>query len=235
MRKSEKSTKDAAANAAAWGLPRVLGFFATHRATREQLYPSEWFFVKDCLKEGMSVLDIGCAQGGFASVLAEQLSSFSYTGVDVNAEMIARARARHPRHRFFQVHEGDYSLLGNETFDLVLALGILHLHETWRDTIAAAWKHTSGTLILDLRETDGLTIEDKTTSFFRMDFNGGDASHTAACLPYIVVNSAEALATVRGLCPGARRLARYGYLHPTSPAATCPIEEVMATAYRIDR
>jgi hypothetical protein len=149
--------------------------------------------------------------------------------------MIARAQAWHPRHRFFQVHEGDYSPLGNETFDLVLALGILHLHETWRDTIMAAWKHTSGTLILDLRETDGHTIEDKATSFFRMDFNGGGATHTAACLPYIVVNSAEALATVRRFCPEARRLARYGYLHPISPAATCPIKEVMTTAYRVDR
>ena len=81
-------------NAAAWGLPGVLDFFSRHRTTSEDVYPSEWLFLKDRLRDGMSVLDVGCAQGGFASVLDEHLGDFSYTGLDINSEMIALARER---------------------------------------------------------------------------------------------------------------------------------------------
>jgi hypothetical protein len=50
-------------------------------------------------------------------------------------------------------------------------------------------QHCRGTLILDLRETWQDGIEDKARSFFRMDFNGGDAEHSGSRLPYNVINS----------------------------------------------
>lgn len=222
-------------NAAAWGLPRVLDFFDSRRASTEEVYPSEWFFLKDHINEGVSVLDIGCAQGGFARVLGEHLARFSYTGVDINADMIARARDRHPGHTFHHVPEGDYAVLGNTRFDLVLVLGILHLHESWRDTVAAAWQYTGGCLILDLRETDGPSIEDKSVSYMKMDFHGGGDEHSAMTLPYNIINAGEALGTVTGLCEGAARISHYGYLHPVSSAAVCPVDRVMATTYCIER
>lgn len=225
----------AADNAAAWGLPRVLDFFAGHRDRTEEVYPSEWFFLKESLEEGMSVLDVGCAQGGFAAVIAEHVRAFSYTGLDVNQEMVRRARARFPAHAFHHVKEGDFSALGGARFDLVLVLGILHLHEGWRDTIAGAWRHTARRLILDLREWEGATIEDKAVSSMAMDFAGGGESHAQARVPYIVVNSGEALATLLALAPGAAGMARYGYLHAPSATATTPARRVMTTCYRIDR
>jgi len=218
------------ANAAAWD--GVVDFFDHERATTAQVYPSEWFFLKDRLREGIRVLDIGCAQGGFATVLAEHLAEFSYTGADISPDMLARATARHPGHRFVLTPEGDYSALGGERFDLVLVLGILHLHEGWRHTIAEAWSHTEGCLLLDLRETDGPTLEDKTASHFRMDFGGGDGSLT---LPYIVVNAAEALAEVRRACPGSRRISRFGYIHPVSSSAVTPCREVLSDVWCIER
>ncbi len=217
-------------NPQAWD--RVVGFFDGERSTTAQVYPSEWFFLKDLLKDGVSVLDMGCAQGGFASILEENLKGFHYTGADISAEMLARARARHPGHRFVQIAEGDDSALGDGSFDLVLVLGILHLHEAWRDTIAQAWKRTANVLLLDLRETDGPTIEDKALSWFRMDFGGGDGS---ASLPYIIVNAGEALATIRRLCPGARRISRFGYTHPVSASAVTPCPEVLSDVWCIER
>lgn len=223
-------------NADAWGLPGVLGFFDTARATTDQVYASEWFFLKDRLAEGIRVLDVGCAQGGFASVLAEHLADFRYSGIDINPAMIARARERHPGHSFHAIAEDqDWSALAGERFDLVLVLGILHLHEGWRDTIARAWAHTASCLILDLREYEGATIEDKAVSSFCMDFGGDDADHCETRLPYVLVNSAEALATMRRLTPGARRLSHFGYLHPVSGSATCPVEQVMANVWCIER
>lgn len=223
-------------NAEAWGLDGVLNFFETARTSTGQVYESEWFFLKDRLKNGISVLDVGCAQGGFASVLGEHLGRFAYTGIDINPDMVARARARHPGHTFHAVAEdGDWPELETGRFDLVLVLGILHLHEGWRDTISRAWARTTGTLILDLREYEGPTLEDKAVSFFRMDFGGGDAVHAETRLPYVLVNSAEALATIRRLTPGARRISHFGYLHPLSGSAMTPVGEAMANVWCIER
>lgn len=222
-------------NADAWGLPRVLDFFAGHRNSAADVYPSEWFFLKDRLREGITVLDIGCAQGGFASVLKERLTAFEYTGIDINADMIARARALHPGAVFHHVREDDFSVLGSARFDLVLILGILHLHESWRNTIAAAWAHTHGSLILDLREIEGPSIEDKARSWFRMDFNGGGEDHGSVTLPYNIINAGEALAAVAGSCPDAAGISHYGYRHPVSRAAVTPVDTVMATVWCIER
>jgi SAM-dependent methyltransferase len=225
----------AESNADAWGLPGVLGFFETERTTSGQVYASEWFFLKDRLWEGMSVLDVGCAQGGFAGILAEHLKDFRYTGLDISDAMIARARERFPRHRFLHLPEGDDAPLGEEAFDLVLVLGILHLHESWRETLAMAWRHTCGTMIFDLREVGGPSIEDKAVSWFRMDFGGGDASHAETRLPYNLINAGEAQRTVADICGAAKRVAHYGYLHPVSSSAVCPVEKVMANTWCVER
>lgn len=222
-------------NAAAWGLPGVLDFFAGHRDRTSEVYPSEWFFLQESLTEGMSVLDVGCAQGGFAAVIAEHVRGFSYTGLDVNAEMVGRARARFPQHTFHHIEEADFSPLGEARFDVVLVLGILHLHEAWRATIRAAWRHTAHRLILDLREWEGETIEDKAVSYMAMDFAGGGADHAEARVPYIVLNAGDALGQVLALAPGAAAIARYGYLHAPSATAVTPAPRIMTTCYRIDR
>jgi SAM-dependent methyltransferase len=222
-------------NADAWGLPGVLDFFTRRRATTDEVYASEWLFLKDRLTEGVSVLDVGCAQGGFASILGEHLDTFAYTGVDINAEMIARARDRHPGHTFHHVEEGTFELPATAKFDLVLVLGILHLHESWRETLTRAWAHTCGTLIFDIREKAGPTLEDKSRSYFKMDFNSDDASHAETTLPYIIVNSGEALACTLECCPDASHVQRYGYQHPTSDSAVTSVENVMASVYCIER
>lgn len=227
--------KPTAGNAAAWSLPRVVDFFATHRTGTADVYASERFFIEPRLKPGIRVLDVGCAQGGFASVLAEHLTDFEYTGVDISADMIAAARARHPKHAFHQVDEGTLGPARDRQFDLVLVLGILHLHEKWRDTLAAAWGATAGSLIFDLRETDGPTIADKERSYMRMDFHGGDARHAETRVPYIVLNAGEALGAARTICDGAKRLSRYGYLHAATASATTPVAEVMASVYCAER
>jgi SAM-dependent methyltransferase len=228
-------TADANANASAWGLAGVLEFFAARRGTSAEVYPSEWHFLKDKLTEGVSVLDIGCAQGGFAAVIAEHVKDFRYVGADVSPEMVARARARFPRHTFIDVREGDYAALGAERFDLVLVLGILHLHETWRRTLAAAWARTRGALIFDLREWDGATIEDKSRAYMTMNFHADDETHRAVRLPYVLLNAADALRAVRDVCADARRIGHYGYLGRPSATAVVPADRIMMNAWCAER
>jgi len=220
-------------DAEAWGSSGVLDFFGHNRRSSADVYPSERFFLDGKLREGMSVLDVGCAQGGFADILSEHLQSFSYTGVDVNAAMIERARARHPKHDFFCVTEADYSALGEAKFDLVLVLGILHLHDSWRDTLRGAWARTRNSLIFDLRHTGGPTVEDRDRSYLAMDFGG--SSRDDARVPYILVNAGEAQKLVEDTCADARAIAQYGYRHAVSPSASTPLDHVIAATWCVDR
>jgi SAM-dependent methyltransferase len=222
-------------NASAWGHTSILNFFDRMRLTTSHIYPSEWFFLKDKLVENISVLDIGCAKGGMANVLAEHLKHFQYTGVDINAQMIATARERFPQHSFHQILEEDYSLLMDEKFDLVLCLGILHLHECWRSTIRLAWQHTKKSLILDLRETHLASIENKSEAYFKMDFDNTDNPDSDYILPYNIINTSEALAVINEICPDATRIAHYGYTQKLSKLTVSPIAAVMANVYCIER
>ena len=220
-------------NAESWNQPNVVSFFDNHRTTKSDVYPSEWFFLKDQLKEDMSILDIGCAQGGFAGIIGEHLSKFSYTGVDISKEMITKASAKYPQHVFHHVNENDYSAL-SEKYDMTLVLGILHLHETWRDTIKIAWKHTKSVLILDLRETFGKTIEDKTKSYFAMDINGSNGDYSEV-LPYNLVNTGEALETIVSICSGLEKISYFGYLQDPSNTAVIPTNKIFANVYLIQK
>jgi len=59
--------------AQAWAAPEQIAFFSRKRATLADLYPSERVFLDPLLVEGVSVLDVGCAQGGLASAIAEKV------------------------------------------------------------------------------------------------------------------------------------------------------------------
>mgnify|MGYP001186933542 CR=1 FL=1 len=220
-------------NSESWSLPNVVSFFDDHRLTSLDVYPSEWFFLKNQLHENMSVLDIGCAQGGFASIIKEQINNFSYTGVDISKEMINKATMHYPQHKFLHINEGDFSSLSG-VYDMTLVLGILHLHETWRKTIEAAWKHTKTALILDLRETFENTIEDKDQSYFTMEINGPNGSYSDV-LPYNLINSGDALETINSICTGAKKISHYGYQQVPSNTTSTTVDKIFANAYLIQK
>lgn len=219
--------------AALWSTPGWVEFYETRRGTTQDIYPSEWLFLKDLLAEGITVLDIGCAVGGLASVLSEHLSRFEYTGVDLSQDMIARAQHKHPRHRFHVVGEADLSVLADARYDLVVCLGVLHVNRRWREMIAGAWARAKQCFLLDLRETSGATIEDETVSYFNVEalLQTGVPAH----LPYNIINTAEALHTLVQLCAGATGFQHYGYLAGASPSAVTPTRQVLMNTYRIDK
>jgi SAM-dependent methyltransferase len=70
---------------------------------------------------GQRVLDIGCGPGE----LVPFLQGLEYVGLDQSAEYIAAARQHYPEARFVCERIGDHVVRG-ETFDLALAIGVLH-------------------------------------------------------------------------------------------------------------
>ena len=217
----------------AWNDKSWITFYEDRRNKTSDAYPSEWFFLKDLLAEGMSVLDIGCALGGLASVVSEHLRDFSYTGVDISAEMIRGAKARHPSHRFYVIPEADVSVLGGSEYDVVVILGVLHLSRKWREMISGAWARTGKSLLIDLRETSQATVEQEEVSYYQVGQFLGNRSK--ATLPYNVINSGDALATIVENCKGAVKLQRYGYLAPVSEGVYTPAKTVLMSTYRIDK
>ncbi len=55
--------------AAFWNQSVVVEYCESHRLSMQHVYPSEWHYLKELLRRGMSILDIGCALGGFAGIL----------------------------------------------------------------------------------------------------------------------------------------------------------------------
>ena len=218
-----------------WSDSTLPDYYETHRQSTADLYPSEQFFFKDLLVEGSSILDIGCALGGLALIVTECLREFSYTGVDISHEMISRATARFPQHRFVWVPESDLAVLDGEQFDLVFCLGVLHLTRRWRDLVGAAWRHTRRGLLFDLRETYVPTLEDEGRSCFVVEPASRSGARAKMTLPYNMINTADALQTVMERCPHAGKLARYSYLSEVSKAAKTPVTHAFMTTYCIER
>ncbi|RKY24101.1 MAG: hypothetical protein DRP83_08155 [Planctomycetota bacterium] len=81
------------------------------------------------LPRGVSLLDVGCGLGDLLAYLQLAGLAVDYTGVDVVAEMLARARLAHPEARFVQADIfGDASALAGEMFDIVYCSGTLNLN-----------------------------------------------------------------------------------------------------------
>jgi len=226
---------DKAVNADAWQLPGVLSYFHDARSTTDQIYPSEWKFLEGLLEEGMSVLDVGCAQGGLAQVLGEHLSEFEYTGLDVSEEMVRLAKERQPHHAFHQIAEGCFDLPLDRQYDLVTVLGILHLHESWRDTLRSAWEYTGKNILFDLREWHGATIENKSKSYMTMSFASDSPDYELSRLPYIILNEESSSSLVHDICRGYENIQSYGYAHAPTSAAVTPVETLTVRTWCVGK
>ena len=90
------------------------------------------------------------------------------------------------------------------------------------------------TFILDLREVTEPSIEDKSISYFQMNFNGGNQT-IVETLPYNLINTNDALAAIQSICKDAKRISFYGHSQKVSEAAVCPTDNVFAKVYCVER
>lgn len=71
---------------------------------------------------GDRILDIGCGPGTIVSYLP----SCDYVGFDLNPKYIEIAKAHFPRAQFVCERVSQFSLANEKSFDVVMALGIVH-------------------------------------------------------------------------------------------------------------
>jgi cyclopropane fatty-acyl-phospholipid synthase-like methyltransferase len=94
-----------------WG--NLVGGSATTRAlVREYIRP----------EADAQTLEIGCGPGNIVPYLPQS----GYLGFDLSAEYIEEARRRFPRAKFICERVSKFSLSQQHSFDLVIAIGIVH-------------------------------------------------------------------------------------------------------------
>ncbi|MDG2094645.1 MAG: class I SAM-dependent methyltransferase [Phycisphaerales bacterium] len=76
------------------------------------------------IRDGNSIIDVGCGLAGFLDYLNDRQINVDYTGIDVSEEMISRCRSRYPNNDFLT---GSFLNLGKIKADLVVASGIFNL------------------------------------------------------------------------------------------------------------
>lgn len=93
-------------------------------ATRERLYWDELRRFVDYVREGETVLDVGCGDGRAVEVF--RAKKIAYAGVDFSAEAIATAKARWGSEAAFDVGDVLELPVPGNRYDAVVAAGVLH-------------------------------------------------------------------------------------------------------------
>ena len=170
-----------------WGLKPSIEYFKSKRKNISDLYEGEKKIFSKIMFEKCSILDIGCAEGGFIKIIKSFIKNFDYTGVDVNPKMINLAKKKNPKYNFYEKNEF-HTKFGNKKFDIVLILGLLHLNKEWKKTLLKDSKYSKRYLIFDLRETSKKSVENIKKSYFRMNFDSKIKKYREIHIPYNILN-----------------------------------------------
>jgi SAM-dependent methyltransferase len=131
--------------------PDLVAFYAQHRNRPEDLYPSERRFLPWLAKQSASVLDTGCAAGGFSNIWRHFQPDINYIGVDVSASLVEVAATLHPDLVFHQGNCAEGLQFPNRYAEVVAALGWLHWELRYRAAIKELWRLTDRFLFFDVR------------------------------------------------------------------------------------
>lgn len=131
--------------------PELVDFYSAHRNAPEALYASERRFLPWLARQAQSVLDVGCAAGGFSNIWRHYGRDLAYTGVDVSAPLIEVARRAYPDLRFLQGDCIDGLPLPDRAATVVAMLGVLVWIPQYREAMRELWRLTDRYLFLDHR------------------------------------------------------------------------------------
>jgi SAM-dependent methyltransferase len=162
--------------------PELTAFYSVNRNRPEDLYPSEQRFLPWLAKQSDSVLDTGCAAGGFSKVWRKYNKDIVYTGIDLSSSLIQTAKDLFPDLTFLQGNVVEGIDLPDRYADLVQALGWLNWEPNYCKAMNELWRLTKTYLFLDVRLTVG---ENVIVTTQKLSFNGDWDG--AVVTPYVVV------------------------------------------------
>lgn len=155
----------------------MVDFYSQHRNNYKELYPSEKRFLPWLAQQSTSVLDVGCAAGGFSNIWHHYNPRIHYNGVDLSTTMTEYARKVHPQDNYLVGDCPEGLPLPAGYCTTVAALGWLHW-EPKRNfkAIREMWRLAEKYLFYDLRLV--ARVEDETSIQQRLEFDGHWDGHT---------------------------------------------------------
>jgi 2-polyprenyl-3-methyl-5-hydroxy-6-metoxy-1,4-benzoquinol methylase len=204
-------------------------YWERNRNRVDDLYPSEKYFFLPVIKKSLSVLDVGCAAGGFTDIVYGINPSTSYTGIDVSDNLIKSAIKRHPEASFCSYDGVTFpDKLG--LYDLVYSFGVLHHVDDWHGIVQQMLSFSKKHVLFDLRLTSDTTINDITKSYQKICFNGEWDGKTI--ISYNINNIGEVIQKLMSITDKEDRIDIFGYLSPPTKLAVTTQETVtMASIY----
>jgi len=208
--------------------PDLVEFYSEHRSRPEHLYPSEAHFLPALATGARTVLDVGCGAGGFAAIWRHFNPALAYTGVDASAALIDAARRLHPEHTFVQADGAGPLPFEDGAFDVVAALGWLHLEPRYPQALDELWRVTRGSLFFDVRLHDA---PDDLHARQRLALSGDWDGETT--IPYVVASWPALARRLVNLRPA--RLRAHGYFGPPAATVTGVDGDVCLTTIVLER
>ena len=210
--------------------PALVAFYETHRSAPEDLYPSERRFLPWLARQVDTVLDVGCAAGGFLNIWRHfATGALTYTGVDVSVQLIESARRLHPGVEFLV---GDCAAGLPATLarsEAVQALGWLHWEPRYEAALRELWRLTNRWLFFDVRLVEG--EHNLETGRQRLALHEGSGADTST--PYICVAWNNFARLLRDLRPA--RIYAYGYWGPPADTVEGVARDVCFATFVLER
>jgi SAM-dependent methyltransferase len=208
-----------------WALhPDFVVYYEDHRDSPEDLYPSEARFLPWLASKARSVLDVGCAAGGFRSIWQHYAQHVRYEGVDLSPALVDAARRLHPDSEFHHGDVLDGIELPDRRADVVQALGWLHWVPEQEQALAELWRLAGRFLFFDIR----IVADPSAAGVGRQrialvgDWDGKTET------PYVTVAWSELARMLAALGPS--EIYGYGYwAHPSETSRDVPDDVCMAT------
>ena len=221
----------------AYRTDELVRFYASNRVRWDQFYESERVILGQVARRfgpPRTVLDAGCAIGGLGLALQEQFGSLeTYTGVDINSQVIKHAERQARSWQQFHCADVATANLPQDAFQWVVSFGCADWNLEPVATVRSLWERVApdGLLILSLRLTDLPGVCDLKISYQRIVFLGSDDG--AEIAPYVVFNVADAIGLLASLGPDL--ILGYGYWGPPSKTAVTPYERLAFTVFAVHK
>ena len=182
----------------------------SRRDSWDSLFRSERYFLKKIDGRYKTILDVGCALGGLASVFDKLVSGVQYTGVDISQAMVDRASEQYGQHEFVRVNILEFDV--DKTYDLVFSTGVCQHEPKFHEVIKKLTALSHSYVLFDCKLVSGVpSVIDIAKSY--CDY--------ADRLYYILVNIVDLLDFLRGL-PDVKSINIFGYFAPPVGSAILP-------------
>jgi SAM-dependent methyltransferase len=182
-------------------------------------------FEKLNLNAASTVLDLGCGCGGLGLALRERFGVVHYTGVEINQQAAATAKAMNPAGRFLcaDIVALASRELMEEAFDTVVSLSCIDWNVLFAQMLAKAYRYVKagGHFVSSFRLTSGESLTDLRRSYQHINFEGRKEGEVA---PYVILNVDELLTHLAALVPA--RVSGFGYWGSPSASAVTPLTRV---------